>query len=130
MSSSQGESLQERLERAAAFKNEGQYEAALAEFRSILDDDPTNVEARVGVGLVLCFTGEFDASLEELRRAAADGPDSVDARLNLAKTYAMLGMYDEAKDEFNQVLRLSPGHKEAMKQLAFFEPSTSGEGGL
>jgi tetratricopeptide (TPR) repeat protein len=130
VSGSQAQSLQERLQRATAFKNEGQYELALAEFRSILEEDPSNIEARVGLGLVLCFTGEFDASLQELQRATQEGPECVLARLNLAKTYAMLGMYEEAKDEFHQVLRLSPGHKEATKQLAYFESTEIGKSGL
>jgi tetratricopeptide (TPR) repeat protein len=124
---SPAQSRQERLNQAIAFKNEGQYEQAVAIFRGILEESPECVEARLGLGLVLCFMGEFDASLEELRRAVQDGPENVETHLNLAKTYAMLGMYEEAKVEFMHVLRLAPGHREAIKQLSYFNYSETGE---
>jgi tetratricopeptide (TPR) repeat protein len=124
--SSPAEILEERLKSANALKNEGRYEEAMAEFRAILAEAPTHVLARLGLGLVLCFTGEFDASLEELKQAVADGPDCIDARLNLAKTYAMLGMYVEAKGEFQEVLCQSPDHKEACKQLSFINSVEDG----
>ena len=111
----------ERLQRANVLRVDGRYEEAIAEYREVLIADGCNIEARLGLGLSLCFAGDFDASLEELKCAVKYGPDHLDARLNLAKTYAMLGMYDEAAEEFQQVLRISPGHREAIKQLAFFE---------
>ena len=116
----QTESLEERLQRAIDFKNDGRYEEAMTAFRSILAETPKCVPARLGLGLSLCFIGEFDASLEELKRAVQDGPECVDTHLNLGKTYAMLGMYEEAKEEFKQVLLLCPNHKEATRQLTFF----------
>ncbi len=117
--------LEERLEHATQLKNNGQYEEAMADYRSILAEAPDCVSARLGLGLSLCFIGAFDESLEELKRAVTDGPNCVDTHLNLAKTYAMLGMYEEAKVEFQQVLALSPNHKEALRQLTFFEGFTS-----
>lgn len=119
----QAEGLENRLQQAAEFKNNGQYDEALAEFRSILAQAPDCVQARLGLGLVLCFMGDFDASLIELQQAVIYGPACVDTHLNLAKTYAMLGMYEEARKEFQEVLCLCPDHKEAVKQMALFEES-------
>jgi tetratricopeptide (TPR) repeat protein len=121
------DSLEVRLQRAVDLKNEGQYDEALTEYKAILDENPASVPARLGLGLVLCFMGDFDESIEELRRAVNDGPDCIDTHLNLAKTYAMLGMYDEARVEFVQVLALCPQHKEAQRQIAFFDGAAESE---
>lgn len=113
--------IERRCERATELKNQGQYEEAEAAYLEILKAAPQLAQARLELGLVLCFVGRFDESLEELKRAVDCAPDWVDSHLNLAKTYAMLGMYEEAKVEFNRVLELHPGHPEAVKQLKYFE---------
>jgi len=117
----EADKLDEQCDRAMDLKNQGRYEEALEEFGRILACKPDSPQARLGLGLVLCFVGRFEESLEELKQAVACAPEWVDAHLNLAKTYAMLGMYDEAKVEFNRVLELRPEHAEAKKQLSYFE---------
>jgi len=116
--------MQERLQRANSLKNEGDYDAAIAAFRAILEIDPHLGDAHLGLGLSYLFIGMFDESIEELKLAVACEPESTEGRLHLAKTYTMLGMYDEARAEFKEVLGLTdpggPIHAEAKKQLSFF----------
>ena len=121
MGSANGGTPDERCDQAWELKNQGQYDDAMARFRSVLEEAPNHARAHLGLGLVYCFVGLFDKSIEEMKLAVECDPNSVEAHLNLAKTYAMLGMYDEAKVVFNRVLELQPGHPEAKKQLAYFE---------
>lgn len=111
----------ERLAKALALKNDGQYDDAIAELKAILAADPKHAVAHLNLGLVYGFIGMFDESLDELQQALAYHPGYLDAHLNLGKTYCMLGMYDEAKTEFGHVLELQPDHAEAKKQLSYFE---------
>ncbi len=120
MGSNDGKTLEERCEQAWELKNEGQYDDAMAQFKAILEDNPSHARAHLGLGLVYCFVGLFDESIDEMKLAVECAPTWVEGHLNLAKTYAMLGLYDEAKVEFNCVLELQPDHSEAKKQLAFF----------
>lgn len=116
--------IQERLQHANSLKNEGDYDAAIAAFRAILEIDPHLADAHLGLGLSYLFAGMFDESVEELKLAVDCQPESAEGRLHLAKTYTMLGMYEEARAEFEQVLGLAdpggPIHTEAKKQLSFF----------
>lgn len=109
----------EALAAAEALKEEGRYEEAEQAYACILRHDPQHAQARLGLGLVYCFTGRFDESLEQMREATECSPQWVDAHLQLGKTYAMLGMVEEACREFERVLSLHPGHPEASKQLSF-----------
>lgn len=113
--------LEQQCDQAMELKNQGRYEEAVEQFRTILSCSPDHARAHLGLGLVYCFMGLFDESLEELKQAVECDAEWVDAHLNLAKTYAMLGMYDEARVGFNRVLELHPGHPEAKKQLSYFD---------
>ena len=118
------EMIEQHYRRGTALKNEGQYEEAIVEFRSILELDPHHSGAHLGLGLVYGFTGKFDESIEEMEKALQARPDWAEAHLHLGKTYCMLGMFDEARTQFNEVMGLTtpdnPMYAEARKQLAFF----------
>jgi tetratricopeptide (TPR) repeat protein len=109
------------LERGIAYKNEGQYDEAVAAFKEVLEKDPNSCDAHHQLGLVYGFTGLFDESLEELQKAVQLAAERVDIRLDLALTYSMLGMYDEATAEFQEVLRLDPNNKRATDSLKFIK---------
>ena len=112
------------FERGLAFKVEGRYDEAVAEFQQLLVEDPNSCDGRYQLGLVYGFTGLFDESLDELRRASVLAPARIDVRLDLALTFTMLGMYDEAKVEFEEILRREPNNKRALESLSFItEPS-------
>jgi Flp pilus assembly protein TadD len=108
------------LERAIAHKVEGDYEAAIAELRQALIEEPNSAEAHHQLGLVFGFVGEFDDSLSSLKRAVDLRQDNVPVLNDLAKTYAMLGMYEEARAGFEEVLRLDPGNETARQNMMFF----------
>ena len=75
---------EDRLRRGIAFKVEGNYDAALAELKAVLEADPKSATAHRELGLVLGFTGFFDESLEELRVSVQLDPAELDARNDLA----------------------------------------------
>jgi tetratricopeptide (TPR) repeat protein len=112
------------LERGIAFKLDGRYDEAVAEFQLLLSDDPNSSDGHHQLGLVYGFIGMFDESLEELQHAVTLAPARIDVRNDLALTYSMLGMYDEAKSEFEDVLRRDPNNKRALESMEFLsEPS-------
>lgn len=99
---------------------EGRYSEARAEFQTVLASDSRHCEARWQLGLIQGFEGDFEGSLETLKALVAEYPENVNVRYDLAMTYMMLGYVDEAGGEFREILRLSPSHENAKKQLAYF----------
>ena len=90
-----------QLRRALAFKDQGRYEEAVQELRTLLEVEPGNAAARRHLGLVLNFQGHFEESIAELRRTVDMAPQYWDARCDLVLAYAMLGMMDEAVSELD-----------------------------
>jgi Flp pilus assembly protein TadD len=111
----------ERLERAIAFKIEGNYQDAERELRAVLDDYPDHPAAHHQLGLVFNFTGMFDESIEELKRSVELDGTSLTARNDLGLAYTMLGMMDEAKQEFQTVLEMDPTNAVALRNMVYFE---------
>jgi tetratricopeptide (TPR) repeat protein len=66
-------SVREALARAQF--DTGQYEAAAANFRTIVEASPTDDYAHFGLGLALARSGEHEAAAEYLALAAAMRPD-------------------------------------------------------
>lgn len=112
------------LDRGIAFKLEGHYDEAIAEFRQLLHEDPNACDGHYQLGLVHGFIGLFDESLEELQHAMMLDPTRIDVRIDLALTYSMLGRFPEAKMEFEEVLRRDPMNEKALKNLVYLnDPS-------
>jgi tetratricopeptide (TPR) repeat protein len=108
------------LERGIAHKIEGQYDEAIRELKTALEEEPDNAEAYHQLGLVYGFIGEFDLSMVSLQKAVELNGSNLVARNDLALTYSMLGMYDEAKEGFEEVLRIDPSNEVARKNILFF----------
>ncbi len=109
------------LERGIAFKIEGRYEEATAEFQKLLDETPDSCDGHHQLGLVYGFTGLFDESIEELKLASSLDGSRLDIRNDLALTYSMLGFFDEAKAEFQEVLRQDPTNSKALENMQYFD---------
>jgi len=119
----------EVFRRAESSRVNGDYEAALPLYESILTADPEDHEAILGVAYCQLNIGLFDESIETFRHARFVNPSHVKGRLELAKAHAMLGMFPEAKREFLAALALDPENEVAQEQLAYFpddiEPAPS-----
>ncbi len=78
------------------------YAAALADFRQVLDQQPTFADIRHMAGLCLNFLGDPEAALEEFDRALALNEGYIEAHLSRAITLNDLGRYDEAEEAFRR----------------------------
>lgn len=81
--------VEERLAQVAALAEQGKLAFAVAECKSILEDDPENLDARLALGRIYLQAGEGEAAEKELRAVAAARPESeLVVDLALARLYA------------------------------------------
>ncbi|KAJ3332942.1 Tetratricopeptide repeat protein 16 [Blyttiomyces sp. JEL0837] len=66
--------------------------------------------------------GEYNAALIELTRAIQVDPNQAQCRFERARTLHILARIDEARDELANVIKLSPGHHDAIALLAQITP--------
>ena len=67
------DSIDDRLERAENHRAEGMLESAVADYRSILEEEPDHAEARFGLGETLLLAGDYPGAESALRRAGDSG---------------------------------------------------------
>ncbi len=86
----------ERLRMAVAISWGDRLDEAVTEFRSLVDEDPQNSDARIHLARTLSWSGRFDESLIEVEAVLGRYPDSRDALLIKANVLRWKGENDEA----------------------------------
>ncbi|WP_175628341.1 XrtA/PEP-CTERM system TPR-repeat protein PrsT [Thioalkalivibrio denitrificans] len=84
----------ERLERAEAFREQGDVRAAIIELKNLLQDNPGHLEGRWRLGLLHLDAGDGPAALSDLERALSQGWESEDAPLQLARARLLQRDFD------------------------------------
>ena len=99
--------LKQALEQAEQQRVQGRYQEAMPVYGQILQAEPSNLRARLGMAHCLLNTGEFEQGLAHFRQAALDHPTSVEARLLYAKMLLMLDHTDEGKAQIARIQELA-----------------------
>ena len=90
--------IQSHNQKAAEYLKNGHPDLAASEFKSIIDLDPSNVDARGNLGTILFFQGAYGDAIPQLRAA-------VELRPTLSKTEALLGIAEKRTGDANQARR-------------------------
>ena len=90
---------------------------ALAKYRNVLAEDPTNVEANTGMGNMMFDSGKWDKAVEYYTTALTKDPKNADVRVDRAICYHSLGQEAQALADLKQVTREQPTHKNAWLNL-------------
>jgi len=80
------------------------YESAEAEYRKTLEEDPKNVEARIGLADILSWQKRYDESIAEYKKVLEIEPNNLQARKKLADIMSWDKRYVEAVELYDEVL--------------------------
>lgn len=89
-------SSQERFDRAQVLQNEGDYRAAVLEYKLILQKEPDNIAARWALGQAYLELGDGAGAEKELKYAQSKGKEDDEIKLALAQAYLLRSNYKEA----------------------------------
>lgn len=89
---------------------QGRYAEASELYRRALTLDPEQLQARLGVALVLYVRGNAAAAIQRLDELAERYPDSVPLRVTLGDVHSELGRYRAALECYEHVLDGHPEH--------------------
>jgi predicted Zn-dependent protease len=90
-----------------AFVNERDPYAAVSHFESLVNANPQEMEALVGLGLAYGKQGRFNKSVEVLQRAASLMPEDLSIRRELGMACFLSGKTDQAIEIFETLLPVS-----------------------
>lgn len=96
----------------------GQFAAAEALYRELLDSYPKNTALICMLGVLLCATGRNEQGLALLERAAQLTPQDAGVQFNLACALEQVGRFADAVGCFARVVQAAPQDAEANFRLA------------
>ncbi len=97
-------SVQERLQMAVAISWGDRLNEAIAEFRSLLRQDPQNGETRIHLARTLTWSGEFNESLDVIEPVLRQDPGNKDALLIKANDLRLKGDAGESLPLYRSIL--------------------------
>jgi len=131
---------------ALALAKEKDFTGAEKHFRLILDDEPLDVRARIGLGKSLCDQGQYWKGVQEYEKIRNPGnqkellkinirsaynilieryqmrivgeQDNADLYYSLGVMYAKIGQMHKANDQYLKAIFVNPQHNEALFNLA------------
>jgi len=91
-------------------RRQGRHTSAAALYRRALAFDPEQLDAGLGLAVLLCCQGNAAAAVQQLNELVVQHPDPVALRATLGDSYCELGQYRDALACFEHVLDRQPGH--------------------
>src|SRR5580692_3646683 len=87
-----------------ALLNDGQFDAALKEYRDISAADPEDAGALVHISEIQRRQGKYDDALTTIRKARKKDPENLEAGYNEGLLLDVLGHYDEASATYEKMV--------------------------
>lgn len=89
------------------------YQAKKNDYLKVLQDNPNDLQALVGLGNLYFDTKQYQLAINTYQRALEIQPNNTNIRTDLGTSYFNLGMNDAAIREFQEVLKIDPNHPNA-----------------
>ncbi len=105
------------INQAITAHQKGRLKEAEQLYRSILENQPTNLDVNNNLGVLLCALGKFDEAEASYRKAIEIKPDYVEAHNNLGSALQSLGRLDKAEASYRKAIELKPDYVEVNKNL-------------
>jgi tetratricopeptide (TPR) repeat protein len=94
----------EHLSRGAAYQKEGNYPAAIIEYKNVLQLDPNNASAHWGLAKGYLANQQIPEGFWELRETVRLDPDNKDAREQLSQLLLLAGDPDESLAQAEELI--------------------------
>lgn len=96
------------FEKGIALYTDGQFDEAINQFTSVLEQDPSNLNARSNLGASYFRKGELAAALHEFELAHSQAPDDAEILHNLGAVKLTMGDTQSALKDFKTAEQMSP----------------------
>lgn len=93
--------------------SQGNYPAALKDFKQALRIDPNFIDAYICQSLVYYYQEDYQEAIASCNQVLQINPKNVDAYNNRGLNRCAMGEYKDAIADFNQVLQIDPYHAKA-----------------
>lgn len=109
--------LRKHYEQGLNAMKDGNLDEAERELRLVVSAQPSDVEARVNLGVVYMRRSDWKQALAQLEAAERLAPKVAGIRLNIGLIFYREGLYENATAPFESVVRDDPGSLQARRLL-------------
>ncbi len=107
------------------FRDQGEFQAAIEQFREALKLIPNNTRAQAMLARTYNAVGRVEEALLAYTNLLDLDPKNLEARLQRAEIYRVRGNWAEATQEFHRIIELDPASEQAQEALAALERPTA-----
>ncbi len=100
-----------QLQHAINLANNGEYEKAITELKTIIDQTPDNFHAKLSLGIVYTQSGKYNDAQNMLESAVSQQPDSIPALYALAMVYEKNQQWQKSADQWYKISNLAKDKK-------------------
>jgi tetratricopeptide (TPR) repeat protein len=112
-----------------AYYRTGDFAAADAELRQVLDARPSDAQAQLWSGLAAYQLNDYGAAVRSFERAVQLNPNSVESRVNLGAGYLAAQRYKEAQGVYELLVEQNPADKDSLYNRGWAQYSQDRRGG-
>jgi tetratricopeptide (TPR) repeat protein len=102
---------------AMLYAEKGDTEKSIGYYQKVLDAQPLNRDAILGINYLYEKTGNLEKAIEQMKEATTLFPQDTDIHLRCAEIHIMSGMFDEAREYLGKVTEIEPANIKARRLL-------------
>lgn len=102
---------------AMLYAEKGDTEKSIGYYQKVLDAQPLNREAILGINYIYEKTGNLEKAIEQIKEAINLFPQDTDIRLRSAEIHIMTGRFDEARENLRKVTEIEPANIKTRRLL-------------
>lgn len=111
------EAAKQYFQVAMLYFDKGDIENSMRYYQKVLDVQPLNKEAILGISYLYERSGNLEGALEKVKEATNLFPEDTDIHLRSAEIYIMARRFDEAGDSLRKVIEVEPANIKARRLL-------------
>jgi tetratricopeptide (TPR) repeat protein len=100
------------------FRNQGQWDAAVAVYIQVLTEDPSFPEAHTKLSYIRYRTGDYEESLREAEAAIEKNSANPEAHKNAGLALESMRKFDAGEKEYREAIRIKPDYEFVYFDLA------------
>ncbi len=103
------------MKKARHLSWDGDYEAAITIYKQLLENNPKDIEAAIGLTTVTAWKGDHDKATQLFKDILKQHPTNRDALLGLGRVLFWQQKFKQSLETFDQLLAIYPDDQEAIK---------------
>ena len=113
--------LKKLFQNALNFYQQKQYANAEAVYKQILNQEPNNLDALLGLGNTYRDWKKYDLAISQYEKVISLDAHKIEAYISLAQVYKNKNQIDKAKEILNTGLKNNPGNADLQNSLDILE---------